>query len=295
MTRMIPSLKKWVRVVAGWVLLAALCAAPAAAQELVIRFFTVGQGDGALVTSPEGKTALIDGGLCDGIVSLDLTDLQIDSLDLVVASPNHADHIGGFWDIIRTTKVSAYMENGVPASTETYENLLVMLRARHVPVLEATERTLQLGSVSLRVLPMPPGDHSQNNSSVGVLVTYQGFTALFTGDAEAKERREWEADGSLPHVSVLKVAHHGAANGTDSMWLKSVQPLVAVISVGAHNKYEHPSPTTLDALAAIGATVYRTDREGDITVTVDSVGGFAVRTDSTPLPRQWSASVATHH
>jgi competence protein ComEC len=130
---------------------------------------------------------------------------------------------------------------------------------------------------------------------VGVLVTYHGFTALFTGDAEGKEREEWESHGDLPHVSVLKVAHHGAANGTDTLWLKTVQPRVAVISVGAHNRYKHPSPKTLDALTAIGATVYRTDRDGDITVTVDSLGGFAVQSDSSTTPKQWPASPATHH
>jgi competence protein ComEC len=295
MTRMIPSHKKWIRALASWLLLAVLSAAPAAAQHLVIRYFTVGQGDGALITSPEGKTALIDGGNFDGIVHLDLFGLQIDSLNLIVASHNHADHIGGLWDVIRTTKVDYYVDNGIPATTDTYDNLIVMLQARHVPVLKATPRTLQLGSVSLRILPMPPHDNSQNNNSVGVLVTYRGFTALFTGDAEGKERKEWEANGNLPHLSVLKVAHHGAANGTDSLWLKTVRPRVAVISVGAHNKYKHPSPKTLDALAAIGATVYRTDLEGDITVAVDSLGGFTVRTDSSTAARSWPATSASHH
>jgi competence protein ComEC len=287
--------KHHIRTLATWVLLAVLAATPAAGQNLTIRFFTVGQGDGALITSPEGKTALIDGGLRNGMVSLDLTMLHVDTLNFMIASHNHADHIGGLWDIVRTTTVDYYVDNGIPASSGVYDNLIVMLQAQHVQVLEASPRTLQLGSVSLRILPMPPHDNSQNNNSVGVLVTYRGFTALFTGDAEAKERREWGAKGDLPHLSVLKVAHHGAANGTDSLWLKTVQPRVAVISVGAHNEYKHPAPQTLVALAAIDAEVYRTDLEGDITFTVDSLGGFAVRTDSTPAPRHWPASHVTQH
>jgi beta-lactamase superfamily II metal-dependent hydrolase len=272
-----------------------LLVTPAAAQDLVIRLFDVGQGDAALITSPEGKTALIDGGRNNGVANYDLYLLRVDTLDLVVASHNHADHIGGLWDILRTSTVRAYMDNGVPATTSIYYEVLAMLQARHIQYLAATPRTIHLGSASLRILPMPPGDRSQNNSSVGVLLRYGAFSALFTGDAEGKERQEWEAHASLPHVSVLKVAHHGAFNGTDDAWLDVIQPRVAVISVGAHNSYGHPSEQTLRALATVGAQVYRTDRDGDITIVVDSLGGFTIRTESGGPARTWPAAFAPHH
>jgi beta-lactamase superfamily II metal-dependent hydrolase len=271
-------------------LLLALLAAPAPAQDLVIRFFNVGQGDAALITSPEGKTALIDGGNADGLASYDLSQLHVDSLDLVVASHNHADHIGGLQDILRTAQVGAYMENGVAASTATYESVHAFLVARHIRYLAAVPRTIQLGSVALRILPMPTPDKSQNNSSVGVLVTYRGFTALFTGDAEGKERTFWEAHAELPRVAVLKVAHHGSVNGTDPTWIKATRPVVAVISVGKDNTYGHPSSKTLSTLERAGVQVYRTDRDGDITVAVDSLGGFTVRAETPEPTRSWPPS-----
>jgi len=287
------------RLVTALLMMAALAAAPLEAQQLTIRFFNVGQGDAALITSPEGKTALIDGGRGRGenagLASLALFQLHVERPDLVVASHNHEDHIGGLDDILRSDTVRFYMDNGLPMPTDTYDSLLSKLKAHKINYSVATPATIPFGSATLRILPFPPHDTSQNNSSVGVLLTYRGFTALFTGDAEGKERKVWEAQGNLPHVSVLKVAHHGAENGTDSRWLQAIQPRVAVISVGARNGYHHPSPKTLHALDAIGATVYRTDRQGDITVVVDSLGGFAVRTDSTPAPRSWPPVSAVHH
>jgi len=276
-------------------LLVAFVSAPAAAQDLVIRFFNVGQGDAALITSPEGKTALIDGGDNNGYASHDLDQLHIDTLDLVVASHNHADHIGGLWDILRTITVRAYMENGIAATSNAYYDVISMLHAKHVQYLAATPRTIQLGSIALRILPMPSPDKSQNNSSVGVLVTYRGFTALFTGDAEGKERKYWEAHAELPHVAVLKVAHHGSVNGTDPTWVEATQPIVAVISVGANNTYHHPAEKTLSTLERAGVQVYRTDRDGDISVTVDSLGGFTVRAETSEPVRSWPAASASPH
>jgi beta-lactamase superfamily II metal-dependent hydrolase len=290
-----PSPTRLIRFLTAWMLLAALAATPAAAQDLVIRFFNVGQADAALITSPEGKTALIDGGDNNGNASYALYLLGVDSLDLIIASHNHADHIGGLTDIIRTSTVGAYMDNGVPMTTATYYNLSLMREARNVRYLEATPRTIQLGSVSLRILPRPPGDKSQNNNSVGVLLTYGSFTALFTGDAESKERKYWVANAKLPHIAVLKLSHHGALNGTDTTWLATTRPRVAVISVGANNTYGHPSSKTLRSLAAVGAQVYRTDLDGDITVAVDSLGAFTIQTSEPGPVRTWPAVPASHH
>jgi len=290
-----PALDRLLRFLSSWVLLAALAATPAAGQDLTIRFFNVGQGDAALITSPEGKQALIDGGDNNGYASYDLDLLHLDTLDLVIASHNHADHIGGLQDILRTVTVGAYMDNGLPATTDTYDGVLALLTAHHVQYLAATPRTLQLGSVSLRILPRPPGQKGQNNNSVGVLVTYGGFTALFTGDAEGKERKYWAAQAELPHVTVLKVAHHGSVNGTDPTWIKTTQPVVAVISVGADNRYGHPSERTLGTLAKAGVQVYRTDRDGTIEVSAKTDGAFTVRTQTSGPVRSWPCRSTLDH
>lgn len=68
---------------------------------------------------------------------------------------------------------------------------------------------------------------------------------------------------------MLKVGHHGSAYGSSPAFLSAVHPRYAIISVGRHNLFGHPAPSTIARLHAIGATVYRTDQNGGVTVTSD--------------------------
>jgi len=260
-------------------LLTGFVVATAAGQSLVIRFFDVGQGDAALVVSPEGKSVLVDGGPDDDTVLQYLKQLNIDTLDLVVASHNHADHIRGLPSVLRSIVVRNYMDNGVPATTAVYQSVLDALIQDSVPYLNAVPRIVHLGSVDIRVLARPPDIETQNNSSVGLLLTYGKFKALFTGDAEFVERDFWRLYAEVAVVDLLKVAHHGSINGTDSLWTMVTRPCIAVISVGEGNRYGHPSPETLRSLQESGALVYRTDEVGTITVVVTVDGTIAIRTE----------------
>jgi competence protein ComEC len=259
-------------------------ARPAAAQELTIYFFDVGQGDAALVKSPEGKTVLIDAGPDEWTVAEYLKQLHIDTLDLVVASHNHADHIRGLPSILSTIPARFYMDNGVPATTRIYQRVLEVVQQRQIRYLEATPRLIHLGSATIQVLPRPPDVHDQNNSSVGLLLTFHHVTALFTGDAEYLERDYWRNNANLPHVAILKVAHHGSINGTDDLFLEDLHPRFAVISVGAQNRYGHPSPETLGVLAASGVQVYRTDEVGTIKATITASGTVTLRPERIVAP-----------
>lgn len=252
---------------------------PAAAQDLSIYFFDVGQGDAALVRSPEGKTLLIDAGPDEWTVAEHLKQLHIDTLDLVVASHNHADHIRGLPLILSTIPVRFYMDNGVPATTRIYQRVLEVVQERQIRYLEATPRSVQLGTATVQVLPRPPNVQSQNNSSVGLLLTFHGVTILFTGDAEYLERDYWRNNAHLPHITILKVAHHGSINGTDKPFLEALRPRFAVISDGAQNRYGHPSPETLRALAEAGVQVYRTDEFGTVEVAVTTNGTVTFHTE----------------
>jgi competence protein ComEC len=245
---------------------------PAAAQGLSIYFFDVGQGDAALVRSPEGKTLLIDAGPDESTVAEHLKQLHIDTLDLVVASHNHADHIRGLPLILSTIPVRFYMDNGVPATTRIYQRVLEVVQEHQIRYLEATQRVVQLGTATIQVLPRPPNVQDQNNSSVGLLLTFHGVTTLFTGDAEYLERDYWRSKAHLPHLAILKVAHHGSINGTDEPFIETLRPRFAIISVGAQNRYGHPSPETLRVLAGAGVEVYRTDEAGTIEVTIATDG-----------------------
>ena len=266
-----------------WFLAFAIIASATAlpAQQLQIHFLDVGQGDAALIVTPRGRVVLIDAGSARSGVAEILQANHMDTLDLAIASHNHADHIGGIADVLASAVVRFYMDNGIPSTTATYRRTLRTVEARGVQYLQATSRTITVDSVRFRVVPPRPGVGDQNNSSVGIVVQYGQFRALFTGDSELGELEYWLQHDSIPHVQVLKVAHHGSENGTSEDWVAATRPLVAVVSVGARNSYGHPAASALALWSAVAKRVYRTDRDGGIEVEADSTGQFSVTNNGT--------------
>ncbi len=180
--------------------------------------------------------------------------------------------------VLAAFPVRNYMENGMVSATQTYARIVTLLEERGIPVLRATRRRIDLGDgVVVRVLGSTPKARTQNDASIGVEVTYGRFRALFTGDAESRQREFWAGD-SLKAVQMLKVSHHGSVNGTDTTLLKSITPCAAIISVGAKNGFRHPSPEVLALLKSTKVTTYRTDLVGQVTITADSTGAFGVAT-----------------
>jgi beta-lactamase superfamily II metal-dependent hydrolase len=252
-----------------------LLASPLAAQQLEIRFLNVGQGDAAIVQEG-GHTAVIDAGPLS--IRAYLKSLHIDTIDLVVASHPHADHIGGMPELLQSHAVRFYLDNGVPYTTAIYRQTLAAVRASGAQYLQATNRTITMGAAQIHVLA-PPLSTTINNASVGILVEYGPFRALFTGDSELEELDYWIGAGVIPRVSVVKVSHHGSSNGTSASWIATAHPQVAVISVGAGNSYGHPSPLVVAQWQNAGARVYRTDRDGGVLVIANDDGSFVVTTD----------------
>ena len=252
-----------------------LLSLPLAAQQLEIHFLNVGQGDAAIIQEG-GHTAIIDAGPSG--IGVFLTTFHIDTIDLVIASHPHADHIGGMPELLQSHVVRFYLDNGIPHTTAIYRRTLDAVRASGAQYLNATNRTITLGAAQLHVLAPPPNT-TINNGSVGILIEYGQFRALFTGDSEQEELRYWLASGAIPHVNVLKVAHHGSPNGTSADWIATSKPQAVVISVGAGNSYGHPSPFVVAAWENAGARVYRTDRDGTVFVVANEDGSFVIATD----------------
>jgi competence protein ComEC len=252
-----------------------LLSLPVRAQQLELRFLDVGQGD-AIVIREGGKTALVDSGRSANIV-VQLQALGIDTIDLLVASHNHYDHIGGMAAILGNTEVRYYLDNGVPHKGPIYQRTIQAVVESSTQYLGASNRTITVGSAQLRVLPPPPGQ-DQNNSSVGLLVQYGEFRVLLTGDSDLYELRYWLNNETIPRVQVVKVAHHGSRNGTTAEWAETTRPDVAVISVGARNSYGHPSPRVIEQWQRVGARVHRTDLEGTISIFANRDGTFVETT-----------------
>ncbi len=251
-------------------------------EPLQLHFLDVGQGDAVLIQTPDARNVLYDGGERSRGVLRDLQELGIEELELVIASHNHADHIGGLIEVMDNLSVPLFMDNGIPHTTRTYEDLLVSVLEAGSRLLESTERTIRIGAVHLQIVP-PTGDPGlgQNDNSIGVVVEYGDFRAFLGGDAEQRQWAWWLEThrDRLGSVHVLKSSHHGSRNGDTRDGLATLSPEVVVIGVGADNPYGHPHPSALRLYDEIGAEVFRTDRHHTIRIEALEDGTFEVFTE----------------
>ena len=242
---------------------------------LVVRFFDVGQGDAALVSSPGGANVLIDGGPDEEEVATKLSAVGVKRLDVVIATHPHADHIVGLPAVLARFPVGVLLDPGCPDESPAYTDLLRAIDDEHVPVRHPRAGdSLTVGDLHLDVLS-PQGcwhgtESDANNDSLVVMVTLGLDSVLFAAEPE-EPAQQVLLDADVPLVAdVLKVPHHGAATSLPAFFV-AVDPQLAVVSVGP-NDYGHPVPEVLEEIAATGARVLRTDRLGDITVTFDDRG-----------------------
>lgn len=252
-----------------------------ASGTLEVYFFDVGQGDSELIRLPGGENILIDAGTSsteDELVG-ELRSLGAETLDLVVATHPHADHIGGMAAVIdafdvRQVVMPRISESDTP-TTKTYENLLQSIADKGLTITPAEpgDELLSSGGAVLTVLAPNGEDYGDlNNYSVVLRLTYGEDSFLFTGDAEeASEEEMLSLDWPLT-ATVLKCGHHGSETSTSPAFLDAVSPQYAVISCGVDNDYGHPDAVTLEKLEAAGAEVFRTDRQGTILASTDGSG-----------------------
>lgn len=255
----------------------------------------VGQGDAIVVRVGEpGRAVLVDTGPEPSIVDDCLTRLGVTMLPLVVLSHLHADHIGGLAGALRGRSV------GAVAMGPSREPAWALAEARRVaesagvPVVGLTAgRRLAWPGLVLDVLaPLHvPGDidpddgTAVNDTSLVLRARTPAGTILLTGDIELAAQAELLASGAELRADVLKVPHHGSRYSSPAL-LAAVRPRIALVSVGAGNRYGHPNAAVLDALRTAGAVVRRTDQAGDLAVagTIDEPAVLA-RGDPRPAPR----------
>lgn len=239
---------------------------------MTVSFIDVGQGDSELIQSPSGKVMLIDAGPTDtgSKVVKYLQDRGISTIDVVVATHPHEDHIGGMAAVLNAFIVKQFVDSGYPHTTSTYENMLNLIDKKNIPFRTVTNGdTIAFDpAISVQVLnPQKSFTDDINQNSVVLKMTYGKVSSLFTGDAG--EPIENSYAGIAGHADILKVAHHGSSTSTGSAFLSKITPPISVIEVGAGNSYGHPTSATLQRLQQAGTKVYRTDLDGTITITSD--------------------------
>jgi beta-lactamase superfamily II metal-dependent hydrolase len=258
--------------IALWACSAAI---PEQVKQVELTFLDVGQGDAILIRSPEGQLALVDAGSTFPAEALRRHGVR--SLDLAVATHPHADHIGGMAGVLRALSPRSYLDNGVPHTTSTYSLVMSYLQRSDITYLQATDRRLELGTVTLHILPPPTQAANLNDQSVGIVVEYGDFKALLTGDAETTELEHFLQLG-MPDVTVLKASHHGDRDGVSTAWLDATRPELVVVSCGRDNQYGHPDPEALTLYRDAADAVYRTDLHSDVTIRGAPDGSYQVET-----------------
>ncbi len=249
-------------------------ASPAASNMLTVHYIDVGQGDSILITTPDNKNMLIDAGEGEnnrGSVIKYLNSANITSLDTVIATHPHSDHINAMADVLKAIPVSHfYMPNAVH-TTRDFENMLNALEAVPDVVQAKAGINFNLGdNVTCNILaPVSDSYDNLNNYSVVVKLSYGDTSFLFTGDAEVLVENEILKTGCNVNATVLKCGHHGSSTSTGDKFLEAVNPKYAVISCGKNNDYGHPHRETMQKLKNKAITVLRTDEMGTITLQSD--------------------------
>jgi len=260
------------------------------AGELVVTVLDVGQGDAILLETSGGSRVLVDTGLARAQTAAQLRAFGVDHLDLVVASHPHADHVGAMGEVLTELPADRFWYSGMHHTTQAWGDVLEALEASGTEP-EAVKRgdQLELDGVTLQVLwpeePLLENTRSDlNANSVVLRVDHEDDCLLLTGDAEAITEGRLMRQG-LDSCEALKVAHHGSRHSTSQGFVAAVQPELALISLGADNRYGHPGEETMARLRGQGATVYRTDLTGVIQLSSDGHGWEV--TDGLP----WDAPV----
>lgn len=240
-------------------------------SRLEVDFFDIGQGDSALIKTPSGKVILIDGGPDNKVLRRLGKNLPFyrRRIDFVIFSHYHDDHITGLIEVLKRYRV----KNLVFAPTEYSSPILqVFLKTADEEKIASRKITsavrLDFGDNCFLNLLNPEflGIPKDENNSLCARLDCAGQTFLFTGDNSYKAEKAVIASGWDLAASILKAAHHGSNSANSEVFLRAVNPQLLIISVGADNKFGHPSPQVLERAADLGIDIKRTDESETVRI-----------------------------
>ena len=241
----------------------------------------VGQGDAIALRTRQNRWILVDagrswiGGDAGRTTVVPYVARRGGSVALFVLSHPHADHVGGAASVLAALRPARFLDPGYVGTSAPYVTALGAAARERIPWQRVRPGdSLRVDEVMLTALApdsvWAAGLNDANLASTVMMARVGAIRMLFTGDAEAEEE-EWllARDAQALAADVLKVGHHGSRTSTTPRFLAAVRPRLALVSVGAHNAYRHPSPEVMHALHDSGAQVLRTDRAGTIVVRTD--------------------------
>ena len=249
----------------------------------------VGQGDGILIRTPNGSDILVDGGPDNSILNCLSSHMPFwdRTIELMILTHPHTDHAAGLIDVLKRYTVLHFVSEKVEGQTATYKRLKDELATQKLTAkyLYTGDRIDFADKTSFLTLwpteewlnsPQLQAKGSQNDSQnldlngfcLIQLLSYGNFKVLLTGDAGSLTEDKIAAEAGK--IDVLKAPHHGSKTGMSDYFLSEINPSIAIISVGAKNKYGHPAKQALDLLDSHGIKYFRTDKNGTVEVVSDS-------------------------
>ncbi len=261
---------------------------------LTVHFIDVEQGDCILLDYGDVEV-LIDGGdKSPGVVNY-IDDYVNGSLEVMVATHPHADHIGGLIAVLDSFEVDEIWLNGETSTSATYSQFMSAVNSEGAGIHVARRGdTIQAGNLTFNVLHPINLSGTTNDNSIVLSLSYGQVDFLFTGDAEQRAEASMLMDGIVPDVEILKVGHHGSRTASSMQFLQAASPECAIYMAGQGNSYGHPHQETLAALTQVGGEIYGTDTCGTIVVTSDgklfSVEPEKQCTRSPPEPARFDVS-----
>lgn len=261
----------------------------------------VGQGDAILIIKGNNQV-LVDGGpSSEKLLSCLAHHLPFwdRTIELIVLTNTDTDHLQGLTAVIERYQVMQFVTADGVTESENLVHLTNILASRRVVPRAVTRGDLirisgnyTANGLQFKVLWPPDtkrefvavfspqinsrereqilGESAKqgdlNERSIVLSLLEDKKQILLMGDAGDQAEKQLIAEGDLPKVDVLKVGHHGSKYASTEDFLQTIQPKLAVISVGAKNRYGHPTAETLARLSEVGARIRRTDQEGEIVI-----------------------------
>jgi len=244
-------------------------------EQMVVDFLNVGQGDAILITTPTGEQVLVDGGPEQFVLGeLGAVMPFLDrTIDLLVLTHPHADHVMGLIPVLRQYKVGAVLLTGVAYENPIYEIFLEEIQSQNIPIWVAHQQSdFAFGEVYFDILfPFQPlvGQEfdNVNNSSIVMKISFYETDILLTGDAEHEVEEALLTVNAPLEAEVLKAGHHGSRTASGLEFLEAVSPEKVIIQCGADNDFGHPHEETLAILGSHEAQVLRNDLDDRIRLT----------------------------
>ncbi|HLR15841.1 MAG TPA: MBL fold metallo-hydrolase [Bacillota bacterium] len=247
---------------------------PPVTDDLRVHYIDVGQADATLFQYEHESTPytiLFDAGDWNkkDVVSY-LHAQDVSTIDLIIISHPHADHIGQLPQIMEEFDVDEVWFSGNTASSNTYQQAAEAVLESDADYYEPhAGESFQVGSLTIEVLHPSELTGGLNEDSISVRMEYGGVAFLFTGDAYKQAEKQMMQQTDHMQAQFLQLGHHGSNTSTDKQFIQEVQPEVAIYSAGTGNSYGHPHQETLDTLTAEKVDIYGTDVHGTIIVTTD--------------------------